>query len=219
MRLAFLICVAACGSSAPPPARPAKASTATACIADVIPPLAKAPKSGKMCEGDDACVQACDAGERLACTALAWNSQKVEGPFSETAARYFQRACQLGDPVACTNFAAGLATRAEATNADLACAVRVYRLTCAVDEPWGCGMLGSALASGKGVAADREASARLLAEKCTSIGGFACFVPATLLEKAGDKRRAAEHYQRACATGMDGACADAERLRDRSWGN
>ena len=217
MRLAVAFCVAACGSTAAPPTIPANSSKQPPCLAERMRPLAKAPKQGTTCIDRSSCSKACEAGDGRSCTAIAWEYE-ASGD-SDNAARHFQRACELADPIACTNFAAGFANRPDATPADLACAVRVFRLTCDADEPWGCGMLGKALVDGKGVTADRAAAVTLLDAKCASIGSFACYVPAALAERTGDPVRALELYTRACATGMDGACADVERLRDRSWRN
>ncbi len=110
------------------------------------------------------CLMKCKAGKGGSCYWLAYAVQQGGGK-TQTSEALFQRACELGVASGCTNHAAGISAAAPNDNAVQRCAVRTYKKTCALDEPWGCTMYALHLARGIGVKADPDAALRVLNQK------------------------------------------------------
>ncbi|MGE0550922.1 MAG: hypothetical protein AB7O24_10820 [Kofleriaceae bacterium] len=129
--------------------------------------------------------------------------------------KYYERGCELGDAISCTNFGARLA-RVASRAEQATCAARLWRAACSADEPWGCGMLGMAMLRGFGVTANAAGAVRMLDDRCKVVGSFPCTALGKLIENgligARDAAKAAALYARACSTGDGGACAEAKRL-------
>lgn len=130
------------------------------CPADHMP---AAPGDSARSETDcsskpDQCLTDCDAEDQSACISLALAVQTA-GAEALSEALFF-RACKLGAPSGCTNRAAAM------LEVDFDCGVRTFGKTCSQEDPWGCTMLGSFLALGKGMPANPELARRVLAGSC-----------------------------------------------------
>jgi hypothetical protein len=183
----------------------------TGCLADTMGKLVvnvmKSPDCGEDA-ADFKCARACGRGDAAACYqhGLAIeNESETDGE----AHRMYQKACELGVAIACTNFAADLWV----TNdyASVACAQRILQKTCAADDPWGCGMLGRLLIEdADATRADRARARAMLEEACDRLGSFSCRALAIELEggNLGSYKRsqARKLRARACATGDTDGC-------------
>lgn len=110
------------------------------------------------------CMMKCKAGKGGSCYWLAYAVQQGGGK-PQTSEALFQRACKLGVVSGCTNRAAGMVAHKPSDESVLRCAVRTYKKTCALDEPWGCTWYALHLARGIGVKADPAAALRVLNSK------------------------------------------------------
>jgi TPR repeat protein len=102
----------------------------------------------------------CERGRATSCYSAAIEMQGVDPKQLPAVQALFLRACSLGNSSACTNAAAGRKTLD-------ACSVRTFDQTCAqTGDPWGCAMLGMALARGEGIARDLERARTVLRKAC-----------------------------------------------------
>jgi hypothetical protein len=107
------------------------------------------------------CVSECERGRAVSCYGAALEMQKIDAQLAVVQA-LFMRACRLGHASACTNAAAG-------RNGLDACSVRTYDRTCGqAGDPWGCTMLGLALAKGEGVTRDLARARTVLRKACAA---------------------------------------------------
>ena len=104
------------------------------------------------------CLDLCESADANACYALALAVQSVdEGPLSEA---LFLRSCSLGAVSGCTNRAAAI------IKDDPECSIRTFELACALQDPWGCTMLGSFLSLGFGMDRDTDRALEVLRGSC-----------------------------------------------------
>lgn len=107
------------------------------------------------------CSQRCSTGDGVACLSLALVVQEYGGQDAEDLYEsLFFQACKGGAPSGCTNRAAAMLAQ------DFDCAVRTFEKTCGLEDPWGCTMLGSFLALGKGMPVDLPRARRVLQGSC-----------------------------------------------------
>ena len=152
------------------------------------------------------------AGDRVSCLSRAYALQ--DDPTTEKdSVPLFQRACALGAAIGCTNYAAAvwLWTSNETR---LACARRLFEMSCAAREPYACGMVARVLLE-EPVPASPEVIAETktkLEHSCAELGGFPCRVLARHLEsgKLGpyEPGRIQELLQQACDGGDPDACGN-----------
>jgi TPR repeat protein len=127
------------------------------------------------------------------------------------ATRLFGRACSLGLAIGCTNYGAGLwLNHQPASDADTACARRLFDRSCAAREQFGCGMAGRMMAADAKTPEQKQAARRWFDRTCTDLGAMSCRMYAHHLERGdlGDFDQATVHalMQRACDTGDEDAC-------------
>jgi TPR repeat protein len=202
-----------------PTKRPRRAKAG--CLADRMGKLLIDVKQSPDCGKDAAdfkCARACGRGDAAACEEHAVAIDKGGETYDEEAHRLYQKACELGVAIACTNFAADLWTTSD--YASLACAQRIFQKTCDADEPWGCGMLGRMLIEDDDATrADRARARAMLERACDRLGSFSCRVLAMELEggNLGPYKRSQTRKlrARACATGDSDGC-DAPRGASRT---
>lgn len=107
------------------------------------------------------CAQRCNSGDGEACLNLGHVIQEAGQDNTEDLYEYlFFKACKAGEPSGCTNRAAAMIDQ------DFDCAVRTFEKTCQLEDPWGCTMLGSFLALGKGMPVDLPRARRVLGGSC-----------------------------------------------------
>jgi len=127
-----------------------------------------------------ACVELCVNLDRPNhCFAMALLLQKAKEKSKDWHEALFAKACSLGMPLGCTNWAAGMLTEAGETgrnaigDADTtyACTFRTFDMTCGADDAWGCMMLGISLATGRGTSVDRDLARAKLDRTCVLLPG------------------------------------------------
>lgn len=156
------------------------------------------------------CRDACLSGDASSCLSRAYTVQTDSATEGE-AILLFHHACVLGSAIGCTNYAASLwASDPDAIR--LACARKIFEMTCAAKEPWGCGMVGRLLLEHSERPESVSAGKAKLEESCSALGGFPCRVLAKHLE-AGTlgphpPGRIQELLRLACDGGDSDACGD-----------
>jgi hypothetical protein len=200
-----LFAVLGCASSRPDPQPAVAPAPAPGCAADGLGPLKPAADhlDKPACGEGAACGDACLRNDGLACFARGVELQG-EGAPSDVADAMYLRACRLGLPIGCTNYAAGLWFRQDAA---APCAERLFQLSCAAGEAWGCGMLGRMIVeAGKEIPRGRE----ILERSCQKLGRFPCRVLALQIERGtvgpSDAATVQKLLARACETGDPDAC-------------
>jgi len=188
--------------------RPAKPG----CVADrmgkLLIDVQQSPDCGEHA-ADFKCGRACGRGDGAACQEHAVAIDKGGEPYDEDAHRLYQKGCELGVAISCTNLAADLLQVDD--DASYACAQRIFQKTCDADEPWGCGMLGRVLIEDDDATrADRARARAMLERACDRLGSFSCRALAMELEsgKLGPHKRSQTRKlrARACATGDTESC-------------
>ncbi len=122
-----------------------------------------------------ACLELCLGRDRPdACFAIAVFFQQREQSGDRVPEILFARACEAGSSAGCTNRAAGMMLRGEASAAMPSgsetlgqCAVRSYRQSCLDGDSWGCTMYGAELYAGQNTERNPDAARRALNEACT----------------------------------------------------
>lgn len=213
--MAVVILSTACAPRAAGPAAttsPAAAATAAACLADDLGPLTSGDRD-PACVERQTCGPRCAAGDADACLEHAYALERRDDPAST---RYYARSCQLGVAVGCTNYAAWMWLVGQPGSApapEAACARRLFERACAVDEAFGCGMIGRMRAAEASNAVDRAAARAHLERTCRRYGAMTCTMYAFHLEKGElgphDPELVRDLLERACATGDDAACGHA----------
>lgn len=157
---------------------------------------------------NEACEARCVEGDGGACLARAYAVER--GATSKKSAEpWFERACQLGIAVGCTNYAATI-WGTGGTAQELRCSRRMFDKACAASEPFACGMVGrmlyEAARTPEGFAGVRSS----LEHSCEAVKGFPCRVLAKYLEdgKLGTfaPSQIGELLSRACDGGDKNAC-------------
>ncbi|HVK84084.1 MAG TPA: hypothetical protein VM513_08250 [Kofleriaceae bacterium] len=213
--LVAVLVLAACKEHAPSkerfaPDEIAVAPPATSCLADGLGPLTAAPTFGGGCSDAGECELACTNGVANACVERAFLVQDANRK-DPAANEWFARACKLGEALGCTNVAAYLwLAKQPATDADTACAKRLFERACAAREAIACGMLGRVALAEAETPEQRQAARQKLATACEAYGGMSCWMYATHLEQGDlgppEPGTVRTLMQRACATGFDEAC-------------
>ncbi|HVK89025.1 MAG TPA: hypothetical protein VM513_33120 [Kofleriaceae bacterium] len=206
-RFAVVALVACGGTSAVTQQHAPAEPTAKACVADGLGPLQVWASVDRTCVDDNACERRCNDGDPRACLVHAYAQQEA-GADSD---QWFARACQLGSANACTNLGASLwLRRRSASEADTACAKRLFERACQAREPFGCGMAGRMLAAEATTPAQREAARRKFDDACNAFGAMSCRMYALHLENGdlGPHEPATVRalMLRACNTGDEDAC-------------
>lgn len=147
-------------------AREAWLFTGEECPADVIPAaLPDFSFSLTACGGGRLldCLNECQRGAASFCYTAALDLQAAAVDPEGVQALYL-RSCRLGYASGCTNAAAA---RTAGTSGMEACALRTFEQVCERSgDPWGCTMLGAALAMGKGTPADPARARQVLSRAC-----------------------------------------------------
>lgn len=179
------------------------------CVADELGPLKPGWKVLGDCETDtDECRTRCRDGDADACFNRAILKQNAHGAESEIT-QLFLGACKLGLGTGCTNWAAASWTKARGSSA--ACLYRVFEKTCAIGDPFGCGMLGRMLIENGTSPVDLVRGRVFLSLACAQ-NPITCTLLAIYLEKdtfgPPNHAKAAELRQQACEAGDDSECVD-----------
>ena len=159
---------------------------------------------------DNACRAACRSGDAASCLSAAYTLEQEPSTAGESKS-LFRRACLLGLANACTNYAARIWS-GEHSDAELACAGRIFEKACAAREAFSCGMVGR-LRLEAAVSSDDFARAQQHLERsCEQIGGFPCRVLAMHLE-VGDfgpypEERIPTLLEQACEGGDPDGCGN-----------
>jgi hypothetical protein len=170
--------------------------------------------------------QACDGGERGACTNLGVIAQRgsAEMPVDLPRARgLYARACEAGDATGCSNLGTMYAD-GTGVPLDLDRAAALYRRACDANDAVGCANLGRCYETGRGAPRD-GARAAALYERACEIDDFvpaACNGLGRILEAGQgvpqDALRAARLYLRASQSGDPLARYNLARLYDLAGG-
>jgi TPR repeat protein len=150
---------------------------------------------------------ACERQQWRACFNLATRHYKGESlglaPDLTVAISFFERACNVGPPSACTDGAAYLSPRqphVEATKA-----AELFRRACDRGDLAGCNGLGACYGHGTGVPRDDVRARELFQRGCDGNLGIACKGLGDVFADT-DAKRARELYRRACELGYARAC-------------
>ena len=153
----------------------------------------------------------CDRGDAASCSALGVIYERgVSVPADpRRAVELFERACSEGNDPGCTNLARAYVSGVGVSR-DEARAEGLLVTPCFAGHAAACGELGSLYAHGRTLERDPRRAWSLLERGC--LGGHAdsCFDLAELFETAvlpDGGGRARELYGRACASGVEAACA------------
>jgi TPR repeat protein len=112
-----------------------------------------------------ACLARCESGSAGACYWLGQALMQRKAP-DHADEVLFQRSCKLGHASGCTNRAAGMLMEQSDALPAQQCAARTFEKTCALDDPWGCTMLGLHLSRGLGVAPNPERALEVMRKSC-----------------------------------------------------
>jgi len=210
MRHAALLVLLALASCTKEPPKPAAKRAAPPCAADLAGEWKAGLPVTEGCDGRSlVCRVACEKGDVSACLGFAVALESDPGT-AEQADTWFQRACELGAAIGCTNHAAKLWASKDA-EANLACARRTFVRACDAGEPFGCGMAGRLILDGATSREDVQQGKAFLEASCERLSGFPCRVLAMKLE-AGflggyEPGRIEALLRRACEGGDPDACA------------
>ena len=190
---------------------------AEGCVLDRVATLELDWEEPDGCGADDVeCRDACLAGTAASCLARAFSVQKLADR-EEESTLLFLRACERGLAIGCTNYAAALWARSTG-EASQACAARLFEATCAVKEPFGCGMSGRMILDAAEEPGEIARGRNVLERGCEEAGGFACRALALHLETGrlgqATPQRIKELLARACETGDEDACGTHAKAAD-----
>jgi len=112
------------------------------------------------------CLQKCLNGDANKCFGLGYAIQQLSEDSNEMTERLYAKSCQLGLPLACTNRSAGIL--ANGLNLDDAevCIARTFKMTCEVNDQWGCQMYALVVWNGVGVEKDAKFAKELVKKTC-----------------------------------------------------
>ena len=203
----FVVVLAAC--QAPGPA-PEPGTAAMVCPADQLHDL-DTHWARRDCAVDAAtCRTACETDhDPGACMSLGIALEKSPVTAKDATSSYL-RACELGLASGCTNYAAFL-WKHNRKNAAAACAAAMFDKTCAVGDPFACGMVGRMIVDDATGPADLARGQARLEQACDKTGGFPCRVLALELEGklgvgADQHARIEQLLVAACKAGDASAC-------------
>ena len=213
---AWFVVLVSCSGSQPPARAPVAASAPVksapntpACIGDATTKLDLPFAARRDCTANNlACRGQCLDGDAGACMTRAYAIERDSQTEGE-AALLFERACQLGLAIGCTNYAATIWAKG-GTVRDLSCARRTFAKSCAAGEKFACGMVGRMLYEAAKTPDEYAAARASLEQSCAAFKGFPCRVLAKYFEdgKLGsyEPSRIPELLDRACAGGDPDAC-------------
>ena len=210
-----VVAIAGCGEKPVPPAASGSdlgsgSGSAITCIADQVDPHDRVWVRDPTCAADDVkCKANCETqNDSSACMSRALILEKDPAQ-REEANLMFIRACALGTIAGCTNYA-GFLWANNKNNAASECAYLLFQKTCAVKDPFGCGMLGRMTIDNAPNADAAALGKRALEGACGELGGFPCRVLAMELEtkKLGDYDPSliTSLLGQACSAGDQAAC-------------
>lgn len=179
----------------------------TSCIVDSLGALQLPPSVPTCRNGDWSCRAKCQLGNGSFCLGLAYSAER-DPKTQDEARELYRRACTLGEPNACTNYAATLWTE-ESSDEQMSCARRLFEKACSVRERFACGMVGRVMLESSQTPPYAEGR-RYLEKACDEVGGFSCRVLAKHLEsgKLGEypPELIPSLLSRACTGGDPDAC-------------
>jgi hypothetical protein len=172
--------------------------------------LAFGPAPGKH-QASNLLAKACDAGDGLGCTYLAFSYDMGEGVSKDIAKAVdlYRKACDIEDSGGCYwlgyAYANGVGLRKDEIQA-----ARLFRKACDMGEPSGCSLIGYAYAIGAGLRKDEIQAAELYRKACDMGGGLGCSNLGNAYSRGNgvnkDDAKAAEYYRRACDIGDGPSC-------------
>jgi TPR repeat protein len=171
--------------------------------------VADAPKRRARFDGEASCL----GGSADDCTALGQAFYAGRDPFPHDLARAaveYQRGCDLGSLVACSNLGDAYEYGASVRR-DLTRAAALYERACHGGLALGCANLGHLIQHGEGVARDAVRARALYRDACNGGDVYGCLhLQLMAAEDAGaprDPQRSVEHWRRACDARDARACA------------
>jgi TPR repeat protein len=195
------------GSSAPV----GSGSSSMACPADQLTTLETRWTRRDCPVADPACRSACETDhDPAACMSLAIALEGDPATAKDSTAFYIH-ACELGLASGCTNYAAFL-WKNNRKNAAASCALAMFEKTCAVGDPFACGMAGRMIVDDAAGVADIARGKARLEEACARTAGFPCRVLALELETGKLGSATVDHdaieglLLKACKAGDAAAC-------------
>jgi TPR repeat protein len=152
--------------------------------------------------------KSCEGGEALGCDRLGACYRDGTGVSADRdkAVAAFTRACDSGSNRGCSDAASQYMTGGGGA-ADVGKGVALAQKGCDGGDARGCTALGLAYVAGEGVVADRTKAKALFAEACKGEDALGCACLGHVYDDAHDSARAAEFFRKACALGMQDACA------------
>lgn len=180
-----------------------------ACVTDSVGSLRLISSVPDCSAHGSVCRIKCFAGDAASCLGLGYAANK-DSRAAGDAARFYRRACLLGEANACTNYAATLWS-GDHSDDQLACAQRTFEKACSAKEHFACGMLGRVMLEST-TSPQYEEGRRYLEGACEELSGFPCRVLAKHLEtgKLGEysPERIRDLLARACDGGDPDACGE-----------
>jgi TPR repeat protein len=181
---------------------------------------------GNTAEGAAAYVQACDAGNPLACTNIGWMVQNGAGARVdlEAAVRLYKRgcdgsACSGRNDLGCLNLGR-LYRDGVGVKQDDERAMSLFQFVCDYGTDAAaraCSLAGTTLLFSKNLQHDVGGALALLEKGCNAGDTFGCFNLGAIYETGDDvpkdPRRAATYYQRACDGGDAEGCQRRQLLK------
>lgn len=167
-----------------------------------------------LCQGDDVagCTKQCERRDARSCTRLAdmYFHGKVVPMDRRQAASIYDRACELGDLLACNTRAAF-----HYGDRDYGRALGLYKQACDGGEESACANLGTMYKEGRGVPKDEARAATLYRLACDGGNPPACGMLGDMVADgrgvAKDPARALELFERACQGSFPRGCANLGR--------
>jgi TPR repeat protein len=156
---------------------------------------------------------ACLAGQNLACNNLGVLSERGIGgpPDPGQAATLYEAACLGGLVRACNNL--GTLLRAgKGRPANPVESLALFRAACADGEPMACANLGQQQLAGLGVPPDAVAAVESFRQSCEAGESLGCRNLIFAAKTANRVADAAAALEKACKSGVPGACAAVEQL-------
>ena len=147
---------------------------------------------------------ACDANIARSCTVLATinRTQSVPLPPTHTRQSLYQKGCDLGFPLSCTELGLEIAS----ANGEPSVAVEAFTKGCNGDDAGGCLSLAALTLEGIVIPKDPTEGQRLMKRACDLDSGDACFRLSKLVHPS-NPTEAATLKKKACELGFTDACS------------
>lgn len=151
----------------------------------------------------------CESGLIIACTQ--WGNELfVSGVDPTKALQTWSRACEAGEPSACTSLASAKLTGAAGKAPEPVAASTLYDRACELGEPRACTQLGLLASTGRGVRAEPERARKLFAMACQAGDVEGCGQHGVMMIRglggAADAEGGRRLVERACADGHGPSC-------------